>query len=99
MDPRTSLDKKSEENLHPLPTTGIEPGPLSTMSYLVHSTTTTTIVGESVSGIRICVPMPTHCTIKYFGFRAKQIDGAECGLFSIHAPLGHTTLRVRRVSV
>ena len=37
---------------------------------------------------------PTHCTITYFGFRARQIDGVECGLFSIHAPLGQTTLRI-----
>ena len=34
------------------------------------------------------VPMPTHCTIACFGFRARRIDGVECGLFSIHAPLG-----------
>ena len=47
----------------------------------------------------VCVPMPTHCTITCFGFRAKQIDGVECGLFSIHAPLGQTTLSVGRVSV
>ena len=34
------------------------------------------------------VPMPTHYTITCFGFRARQIVGIECGLFSIHAPLG-----------
>ena len=38
----------------------------------------------------MCVPMPTHCTITCFGFRARRIDGVECGLFSIHAPLGQT---------
>ena len=38
--------------------------------------------------------MPTHCTITCFGFRTRRIDGIECGLFSIHAPLGQ-----RRVSV
>ena len=36
----------------------------------------------------VCVPMPTHCTITHLGFRTRQIDGVECGLFSIHAPLG-----------
>ena len=40
------------------------------------------------------VPMPTHCTITRFGFHARWIDGVECGLFSNHAPLGQTTLRV-----
>ena len=45
------------------------------------------------------VPMPTHCTITRFGFRARRIDGVECGLFSNHTPLGQTTLRVERVSV
>ena len=32
----------------------------------------------------VCVPMPTHCTITCFGFRTRQIDGVECGLFSNH---------------
>ena len=43
--------------------------------------------------------MPTHCTITCLEFRARRIDGVECGLFSIHAPLGQITLRVGRVSV
>ena len=47
----------------------------------------------------VCVLMLTHCTITRFGFRARQIDGIEYGLFSIYAPLGQTTLRVGRVSV
>ena len=47
----------------------------------------------------VCVPMPTHCTITCFGFRTRWIDGVDCGLFSILAPLGQTTLRVGRVSV
>ena len=47
----------------------------------------------------VCVPMPTHCTITCFGFRARRIDGVECGIFSILAPLGQTILRVGRVSV
>ena len=42
----------------------------------------------------VCVPMPTHCTIACFGFHTRWIDGVKCGLFSIHAPLGQTTLRV-----
>ena len=46
-----------------------------------------------------CVPVPTHCTITCFGVRTRRIDGVECGLFSIDAPLGQTTLRVGRVSV
>ena len=29
-----------------------------------------------------------------FRFHARWIDGVECGLFSNHAPLGQTTLRV-----
>ena len=41
-----------------------------------------------------CVLMPTHCTITSFWFPARWIDGVECGLFSNHAPLGQTTLRV-----
>ena len=45
------------------------------------------------------IPMPTHCTITRFGFRARRIDDVECGLFSNHAPLGQTTLHVGRVSV
>ena len=47
----------------------------------------------------VCVPMPTHCTITRFGFHARWIDVVEYGLFSNHAPLGQTTLRVGRVSV
>ena len=47
----------------------------------------------------VCVLMPTHCTIMRFGFRSRRIDGVQCGLFSNHAPLGQTTLRVGRVSV
>ena len=47
----------------------------------------------------ICVLMPTHCTITCFGFHARWIDGVQCGLFSNHAPLGQTTLRVGWVSV
>ena len=42
----------------------------------------------------VCFLMPTHCTITYFGFHARWIDGVKCGLFSIHAPLGQTTLRM-----
>ena len=51
------------------------------------------------SSLTLCVLMPTHCTITRFGFRTRRIDGVECGLFSNHAPLGHTTLRLGRVSV
>ena len=47
----------------------------------------------------VCVPMPTHCTITRFGFRARRIDGFKCGLFSNHATLGQTTLRVGRMCV
>ena len=32
--------------------------------------------------------MSTHYTTTSFGFRARRKDGVECGLFSIHAPLG-----------
>ena len=41
----------------------------------------------------------THCTIMRFGFRTRRIDGIKHGLFSNHATLGQTTLRVGRVSV
>ena len=27
------------------------------------------------------------CTITRLGFRARRIDGVECGLFLIHAPI------------
>ena len=47
----------------------------------------------------VCVPMPTHCTITGFQFRAGWIDGIECGLFSNHAPLEQPILRVGQVSV
>ena len=47
----------------------------------------------------VCVPMPTHCTITRFGFHARWIDDVKCGLFSNHAPLGQTTLRVGGISV
>ena len=47
----------------------------------------------------VCVPVPTHCTIMCFGFHARWIDGVDFGLFSNHAPLGQTTLRVGWVSV
>ena len=42
----------------------------------------------------VCVPMPTQ--LHYY---ALGIDGIECGLFSIYAPLGQTTLHVGLVSV
>ena len=54
---------------------------------------------KTLHNLKVCVPMPTHCTIMRFGFRPRQIDGIECGLFLNHAPLGQTTLRVGRVSV
>ena len=57
-----------------------------------------TIVNKCVC-VCVCFPMPTHCTIACFGFHARRINGIECGLFSIHAPLGQTTLRVGQVSV
>ena len=47
----------------------------------------------------VCVLMPSHCTITRFGFRTRRIEDVECGLFSNHAPLGQTTLRVGKVSV
>ena len=49
---------------------------------------------KEVLSLCVCVPMPTHCTITCFGFHARWIDGVKCGLFSNHAPLGQTTLRV-----
>ena len=49
--------------------------------------------------VRVCVPMPTHITIKCLWFRARRIDGVECGLFSIYTQLGQTILRVGRISV
>ena len=46
----------------------------------------------------MCVPMPTHCTITCFGFHARRINGVKSGLFSNHAPLGQTKLRMGRIS-
>ena len=37
------------------------------------------------------------CVCAHLGFWIRQVFGVECGLFSIHAPLGQTTLRVGRV--
>ena len=48
---------------------------------------------------KVSVLMPTHCTITRFGFCAMRIDGVKYGLFSNHAPLGQTTLRVVRLAV
>ena len=44
-----------------------------------------------------CVACPDGSPL--LEFHTRQIDGIECGLFSIHAPLGQTTLRVGWVSV
>ena len=44
------------------------------------------------------VPVPTHCTVTRFGFHARRIGGVKRVLFSNHAPLGQTTLRVGSVS-
>ena len=49
--------------------------------------------------ICLSVLMPTHCTIMRFRFHTRQIDSVKCGLFSNHALLGQTTLRVEIVSV
>ena len=54
---------------------------------------------QGYKSVCVCVPMPTHCTITRFGFRARRIDDVECGLFSNHATLGQTTLRVGWISV
>ena len=78
------------------------------IKYLISIITAMTLMGSGKPNIAtvkivlyvcVCVLMPTHCTIKHFGIRTKRIDGVECGLFSNHAPLGQTTLRVARVSV
>ena len=53
----------------------------------------------TIKYVFLCFLMPTHYTITCFGFRTRRIDGVECSLFSILAPLGQTTLCVRRVSV
>ena len=44
----------------------------------------------------MCVCSYAYATalLRASGFRARSIDGVDCGLFSIHAPLGQTTLRV-----
>ena len=61
--------------------------------------TVTDQVGEREMSSIVCVPMPTHCIITRFGFHARWIDGVKCGLFSNHASLRQTTLRVEWVSV
>ena len=40
--------------------------------------------------VRVCFPMPIHCTITCFRFRARQIDGVECGLFQFMHCLGRS---------
>ena len=40
------------------------------------------------SSKNVCVPMPTHSTIMYFGFHVMWIDGVKCGLFRITHRLG-----------
>ena len=60
----------------------------------VHITYCHSLEVRNVASNCVCVPMPTHCTIMCFGFHARWIDGIKCGLFSNHAPLGQTTLRV-----
>ena len=55
------------------------------------------IITTSLDIVYVCVPMPTQ--LHASGFRARQIDDVECGLFSIHAPLGQTTLCVGQVSL
>ena len=59
----------------------------------------TILVIQSVQKNVCLFLMPIHCTITRFGFHARWIDGVNRGLFSIHAPLGETTLCVGRVSV
>ena len=62
-------------------------------SLLIHPSYMTIPLELSILN-SVCVIMPTHCTITRFGFRARRIDGVECGIFPNHAPLGQTTLRV-----
>ena len=38
----------------------------------------------------VCVPCRPNCTIMCLRFCTRQIDGVECGIFSIDAPLGQT---------
>ena len=53
----------------------------------------------SLESKNYCFPMPTHCTIKRFGSRARRINGFECGLFLNYTPLGQTTSREVEVRV
>ena len=42
----------------------------------------------------VCSNAYTTALLCALGFRTRWIDGIECDLFSIHAPLGQTTLCV-----
>ena len=47
----------------------------------------------------LCSNAGPTALLRASGFRARPINDVERGLFSIHAPLGQTTLRAGRVSV
>ena len=45
----------------------------------------------------MCANAHPHALLCALGFHTRWIDGVGCGLFSIHAPLGLTTLHVGQV--
>ena len=47
----------------------------------------------------VCSNADPTALLRTWGSALGQIDCIECSLFSIHATLGQTTLRVGRVSV
>ena len=47
----------------------------------------------------VCSNSYQAALLRASGFRARRIDGDDCGLFLIDAPLGQTAVRVGRVSV
>ena len=62
----------------------------------------TYITGTSPMSHMVCVCVHVfqcrpNCTIMCLGFCTRWIDGVECGLFFIHAPLGQTKFCVRQM--
>ena len=54
------------------------------------------LFGASVTTMAKCV---FQCQPTALLRALGSVQGVECGLFSIHPPLGQTTLRVGRISV
>ena len=65
----------------------------------LRSCSATDLILMHVQIVCVCVFQCQPTALMHFGFHARWPDGVKCCLFSNHAPLGQTTLRVGRVSV